>query len=315
MARKRRGRPIDGILILDKPTGLTSNASLQTAKRLYFAAKAGHTGNLDPLATGVLPICFGEATKFSQYLLDSDKVYESTFVLGVTTTSGDSDGDVIESQPVSITEQEVHQALMTFSGEIDQVPSMFSALKHEGQPLYKLARAGKEVERKSRRVTIYEIRLEAFRSAEQTDSGQPEVDVFVDCSKGTYIRSIAEDLGAALGCGAHLSRLRRTKAGPFAINDSISLPALEALKQSESYEQMDSLLKPVDSALTDMPAVMLGESAEYYIRQGQAVLIPKSPTEGMVRLLAEDRRFLGIGSVLDDGRVTPKRLIASGQLN
>jgi len=297
---------------LDKPTGLTSNASLQTAKRLFFAAKAGHTGNLDPLATGVLPLCFGEATKFSQYLLDSDKAYKSTFILGVTTTSGDADGDRLEHKPVDqIAEQHVAKALETFRGEIEQIPSMFSALKHEGQPLYKLARAGKEVERKARQVTIYDIRLEAFRSCDQTNSSQLEVDVFVDCSKGTYIRSIAEDLGALLGCGAHVSALRRTKAGPFTIEDAIKLPALEALKQSESYEQMDALLKPVDCALTDMPVVNVGESAEYYIRQGQAVLIPKSPTTGMVRLLAEDQRFLGIGSVLDDGRITPKRLISS----
>ncbi len=307
MARGRRGRPVDGILVLHKPAGMTSNAALQAAKRLYFAAKAGHTGALDPLATGVLPLCFGEATKFSQFLLDSDKAYRSTFVLGVSTTTGDADGEVLASTACpELTEAQVTAALAQFQGEIEQLPSMYSALKHQGQPLYKLAREGKEVERKRRRVTVYELRIEDFRGGEQ-----PEVDVYIHCSKGTYVRSIAEDLGQALGCGAHVSRLHRTMAGPFTEQQAVTLESLEAMKEAEAYGKMDDLLLPMDTALADFPAVELVESSAYYILQGQPVLVPRAPTEGTVRLMVEDGRFIGIGEVLEDGRVAPKRLVVS----
>ncbi|MBP6699907.1 MAG: tRNA pseudouridine(55) synthase TruB, partial [Halioglobus sp.] len=191
MARQRRGRPLDGILVLDKPAGVSSNRALQMVKRLYGAAKAGHTGSLDPLATGVLPLCFGEATKFSQFLLDADKAYESTFVLGVATATGDAEGEVLETlDAAAVTAADVAAALASFRGEIEQVPSMYSALKHHGQPLYKLARRGEEVERKARRVVIRQLELRAFRGG-----ALPEVDVYLECSKGTYVRSIAEDLG------------------------------------------------------------------------------------------------------------------------
>lgn len=307
MARRRKGRPVDGMLVLDKPQGMSSNQALQTVKRLYNAAKAGHTGSLDPLATGVLPLCFGEATKFSRFLLDADKAYTSTFVLGVTTASGDADGEVLETADAgAVTEQQVQDALAQFRGEIEQVPSMFSALKHQGQPLYKLARAGEEVERKPRQVTVYELELLAFRGGEQA-----EVDVRLSCSKGTYVRSIAEDLGKALGCGGHVSVLRRTAAGPFDESRAVSLQTLEALRDQEAFAEMDALLLPLDAALGELPMVQVSEAGGFYIRQGQPVLVPNSPVSGMVRMGLESGEFLGIGEILDDGRVAPRRLIAS----
>ena len=309
MARRRRGRPIDGILVLDKPTGITSNGALQTVKRLYFAAKAGHTGSLDPLATGVLPICFGEATKFSQYLLDSDKIYRSTFRLGETRNTGDADGEVLESRDTSeLTQAQVEEALGQFRGEISQIPSMFSAIKKDGQPLYKLAREGKEIEREARQVTIFGLELEAFRPGPQA-----EVDIWVHCSKGTYVRSIAEDLGAALGCGAHVAALRRVQAGPFSEDQQVTMATLEALRQQEAFAELDQFLQPVDSGLGHLTSVTLGESAGYYLMQGQPVLVPKSPTEGMVTLYLESGEFVGVGEILDDGRVAPRRLVTTAQ--
>lgn len=310
MARQRRGRPIDGILILDKPTGMTSNAALQTVKRLYSAAKAGHTGSLDPLATGVLPLCFGEATKFSQYLLDADKTYRSTFIFGVTTTSGDSDGEVLERTDSSqLTQAIVETALAQFRGDIEQVPSMFSAIKKDGQPLYKLARQGIEVERAARAVTIRELRIEAFRPGSTNDSGNTEVDVWIHCSKGTYVRSIAEDLGKALGCGAHVSMLRRVQAGPFGEADCVSLITLEGLKARDAFIEMDKLLRPADTAVHALPKVVLAEAAGFYLRQGQPVLVPKAPTDGLVQLQLATGEFIGVGEILDDGRVAPRRLV------
>lgn len=311
MAKNRRGRAVNGILILDKPAGQSSNRSLQIAKRLFDANKAGHTGSLDPLATGVLPVCFGEATKFSQFLLDSDKAYRSTFLLGVITASGDADGDIVESRDASaVAEADVAVGLEQFSGAIDQIPSMFSALKHNGQPLYKLARQGLEVERKSRRVTIFDIRLEAFRGGEQT-GGNPEVDVYIHCSKGTYVRSIAEDLGLALGCGAHVKMLHRVQAGPFSEQQAVSLDALDALKQEDGFASLDKLLLPADCAVKHLAKVELAESEQFYMLRGQPVQIPGAPGDGVVRMYAESGPFLGIGEILDDGRVGPKRLIAT----
>lgn len=305
MGRRRRGRPVDGVLVLDKPQGLSSNQALQKAKHLYFAAKAGHTGSLDPLATGVLPLCFGEATKFSQYLLDADKAYQSTFVLGVATASGDADSEVLEECRVEgMTETGVAQALKAFEGEIEQVPSMYSAIKQNGQPLYKLARQGIEVEREPRRVTIKELRIDAFRGGER-----PEVDIYLECSKGTYVRSLAEDLGKALGCGAHVSALRRTKAGPFGLEHSHSLGTLEALKAREQLDEMDRLLSPPDAALGELPLVQLSESGGFYMRQGQPVMVPNAPRDGIVRVALETGEFLGVGEILDDGRVAPRRLV------
>ena len=309
MARQRRGRPVDGILILDKPVGLSSNRALQNVKHLYAAAKAGHTGSLDPLATGVLPLCFGEATKFSQYLLDADKAYESTFVLGTITNSGDAEGKVLEERDTSgITQADVVAALKAFEGEIQQVPSMFSAIKQNGQPLYKLARQGLEVERKSRSVVIKALQMRAFRPGVK-----PEVDIFLECTKGTYVRSLAEDLGNSLGCGAFVSALRRTRAGSFEIGDSITLSALESLKTNGEIEQMDQLLLPADAALGALPLVRLSESGGFYMRQGQPVMVPNAPCDGIVRVALETGEFLGVAEILDDGRVAPRRLIVTGR--
>jgi tRNA pseudouridine55 synthase len=307
VARRKRGRPINGILLLDKPLGESSNRSLQRAKRLFDAAKAGHTGSLDPLATGVLPLCFGEATKFSQYLLDADKAYKSTFILGVSTQTGDAEGEVIQSCDASaISQSDVETALQSFRGEIDQIPSMYSAIKHQGQPLYKLARKGLEVERKSRRVVIKRLDLCEFRAGEKL-----EVDVYIECTKGTYVRSLAEDLGAQLGCGGHVSALRRTKAGPFGIESCTTLTELEDLQASDDLPAMDALLLPADAAIDTMPLVELTESAGFYLRQGQPVLVSNAPHSGMVRVALEDGEFLGVGEILDDGRIAPRRLIVT----
>lgn len=307
MARRRRGRPLDGILVLDKPPGLTSNKALQRVKHLFNAAKAGHTGSLDPLATGVLPLCFGEATKLSQFLLDADKVYDSTFVLGVATTTGDAEGEErMRSDASGITRAKIESAIAPFRGSIDQVPSMYSAIKHEGRPLYELARKGIDVPRKARRITVYRYDVLEVRCGVTA-----EVDVRVHCSKGTYIRSLAEDLGDSLGCGAHVSRLRRIQSGPFSLDDAVGLPVLESLHERGDSEAMDSMLLPSQRALTAMPQVTLSESAGFYLRQGQAVLVPNAPCDGMVRCSLEDGEFLGIGEILDDGRVAPRRLMVT----
>ena len=309
MSRRRRGRALDGILVLDKPSGMSSNQALQAVKRLYFAAKAGHTGSLDPLATGVLPLCFGEATKFSQFLLEADKAYESTFVLGVATDTGDADGAVLERRDVSgIAADDVERALETFRGEIEQVPSMYSAIKHQGQPLYKLARQGQEVERSARPVVIKQLELRGFRGGENA-----QADIYLECSKGTYVRSLAEDLGRVLGCGAHVAKLRRTRAGPFGLEDSVSLSTLEALKANGQLAELDALLQPADAALNGLPLVQLSESSGFYMRQGQPVLVPNAPCDGMVRIALETGEFLGVGEILDDGRVAPRRLIVTGR--
>ena len=309
MARRRRGRPVNGILVLDKPIGESSNRSLQIAKRLYDAAKAGHTGSLDPLATGVLPLCFGEATKFSQYLLDADKGYESTFTLGRTTATADAEGEtLVVSDASAVTEAQVEAAIGCLRGAIEQLPPMYSALKQNGQPLYKLARQGIEVERKLRPVVIKVFDLRAFRGG-----AEAEVDVVIECSKGTYVRTLAEDLGRALGCGAHVSALRRTRSGPFTLADSVTMATLAALKDNEQLAQMDQLLLPADAALGGLPLVTLSESGGFYLRQGQPVLVPNAPCSGMVRVALPDGEFLGVGEILDDGRVAPRRLIVTNR--
>lgn len=309
MARRRRGRALNGILVLDKPAGFSSNQALQVAKKLFGAAKAGHTGSLDPLAIGVLPLCFGEATKFSQYLLDADKSYDSTFVLGLATTTGDAEGEeVSRSDASALSAADVSEALNDFEGEIEQIPSMYSALKHQGQPLYKLARRGKEVERKARRVLIKRIALTDFRAG-----ALAEIDLLIECSKGTYVRTLAEDLGRRLGCGGHVSRLRRTRAGAFSLEDCVNLDTLEALKQGGQTAEMDALLRSADTAVARLPLVSLSQSGGYYIRQGQPVLVPNAPCDGMVRVALETGEFLGVGEILDDGRVAPRRLIVTGR--
>jgi tRNA pseudouridine55 synthase len=306
VARRRpKGRDVSGILLLDKPVGMSSNAALQTVKRLFKANKAGHTGNLDPLATGLLPICLGEATKISSFLLDSDKRYIGTCKLGVRTSTADSEGEVLETRPVEkFTEQQVRQVLQRFIGQIDQIPPMHSAVKINGTPLYKLAREGKEVERKSRRISIYQIEL--------LDFAGDELEIELHCSKGTYVRTLAEEIGAALGCGAHLSALRRTASGPFALQQAVTMAELEHLAE-DGYEALDSLLVPAEEALSDWPMVSLTSNSAYYVQQGQAVQVPRAPSSGWVRLRRDDGEFLGIGQILEDGRVAPKRLFKSDQ--
>jgi len=303
MGRRRvRGRPVDGILLLDKPRGITSNDALQQVKRLYFAQKAGHTGSLDPLADGLLPVCLGNATKLSAFLLDADKRYWVRVRLGEKTTTQDAEGEVVETRPAGhITEADVRAVLPRFLGEIEQLPPMYSAVKHEGQRLYKLAREGKEVERTPRRITIHHLALTAFES--------PEFEMEVHCSKGTYVRTLAEDMGEALGCGAHVVGLRRTGVGPYSADDMITLDRLKAM-HAEDRKSLDRLLLPIDSALGNWPAVNLNEDAAYYLKMGQPVLVPKSPTAGWVRLYDADQRFIGVGEVEEDGRIAPRRLMA-----
>jgi tRNA pseudouridine55 synthase len=307
MARRRKGRPVDGIVLVDKPAGLTSNAVLQRVKHAFFAQKAGHTGALDPLATGVLPLCLGEATKFSQYLLDADKTYLSTFVLGESRNTSDADGEITATVDAShITQQQVEAALEAFTGEIQQTPSMFSALKHQGQPLYKLARRGEEVERKARTVTIFELSLEGF-----VPGSLAEVMIRVHCSKGTYVRSIAEDLGAVLNVGAHVSELRRINSGPFGIDECISLDRVLELGEAQDFDQLDSLLRAVVYAIQTMPMVSLDNDSSFYLCQGQPVVAANLPSEGLVRVAKESGEFLGVAEVLEDGRITPRRLVVS----
>ena len=306
MARRKKGRQVDGLLVLDKPTGMSSNAALQQAKRLFGAAKAGHTGSLDPLATGVLPLCFGEATKFSQFLLDADKGYESTFVLGVGTDTADADGAVIaQASAVHLTEDVVTQAMVTLTGVIEQVPPMYSALKVDGQPLYKRARAGEQIERAARPVEIYGFELLSFEPGDQVRLG-----VKVRCSKGTYIRTLAEDLGAALGVPAHVSTLRRCQSGPFALDDCVTPEQLTAVKASGTDTDLDALLQPIESGIQHLPRLSLSEAATFYIRQGQPVLVPNGPQSGMVRIADAGGLFLGVGDMRDDGKLAPKRLLA-----
>jgi tRNA pseudouridine55 synthase len=303
VARRRRGRDVSGILVLDKPQGMSSNDAVQKAKRLFNARKVGHTGALDPLATGVLPLCFGEATKFSQYLLTSDKRYWVRIRLGVATDSGDADGEVTAIRAVEgVDEAAVEAALRFFRGEIDQVPSMFSAIKHQGQPLYKLARKGIEIERQARRVTIYANELLSLDG--------DTVELAIHCSKGTYVRTIAEELGELLGCGAHVIELRRTSAGPYSEEDLVTFDELEAAREKGS---LDPFLLPVASAVREWPEVKLSDNTAYYLRQGQPVIVPHAPTSGWVRLSEVEQdattRFIGVGEILEDGRVAPRRLV------
>lgn len=300
---KRIRRQVDGILVLDKPRGFTSNAALQKVRWLLNAEKAGHTGSLDPLATGVLPLCFGEATKFSQYLLDADKGYETLMQLGVTTTTGDAEGEVLERHPVEVSVERLQDALVPFRGEIEQVPPMYSALKRDGQPLYKLARAGEVVERAARSVTIARLELLSL------DGDRARLGVA--CSKGTYVRTLVEDIGRRLGCGAHVAELRRTQAGPFGLSQAVSLEALEAAHAEGGSEALDRFLLPVDSGLEHWPRVRLSEHSAYYWLHGQPVWSPEAPKFGMLRVEDHNGRFIGIGEVGDDGRLAPRRLIRS----
>ncbi|EGQ7756850.1 tRNA pseudouridine(55) synthase TruB [Vibrio vulnificus] len=308
MARRRKGRPIDGVILLDKPTGMSSNDALQKVKRLYFAEKAGHTGALDPLATGMLPICLGEATKFSQFLLDSDKRYRVIAKLGERTDTSDSDGDVVETRPVNVTLETLEACIEKFRGESDQVPSMFSALKYQGKPLYEYARKGIEVPRESRKITVYEIILHRFEG--------DEVEMEVHCSKGTYIRTIVDDLGEMLGCGAHVTMLRRTGVAKYPYENMVTLEQLNELVDNANRdgvaprEVLDPLLMPMDTAVEDLPEVNLIADLADMVMHGQAVKVQGAPTEGQLRLtMGEERRFIGVGEMNRDGKIAPKRLV------
>ncbi|WP_415895574.1 tRNA pseudouridine(55) synthase TruB [Neptuniibacter sp. PT34_22] len=316
--RKSRGRAVDGVFLLNKPSGISSNSALQQVRRIFDAAKAGHTGALDPLATGMLPICLGEATKFSQHLLDSDKRYITTAKLGIRTDSSDADGAVVEVKPVptDLTEDKIDGILQSeFSGEIEQVPSMFSALKHQGQPLYKLARKGIQVEVKPRKVTIHEIKLSALRDG--------EIDLEVFCSKGTYIRSIVEDLGHIIGCGAHVKMLHRLDVGAFTADRMMSLDELRELVPENSAEEeqkgiqieLDKLLLPAWAAVDDLPAVRLDDQQTSLIMHGQSVPNADYAEGRLIRLFgtsldSDAERFLGVAEVVEQ-QLKPKRLICT----
>ena len=292
---------MDGILALDKPVGMGSNESLQVVKRLFRARKAGHTGSLDRLASGLLPICMGEATKISGFLLNADKRYEACIRLGMRTRTGDAEGEVVETRAVpKYPSAKLEAVLSEFVGEIEQIPPMHSAIKHQGQRLYKLAHRGIEVEREPRPIRIYYATL--------LDVRHERIVIDVKCSKGTYIRTLAEDIGERLGCGAHVEALRRLEAGPFEVASSVSLDAVRELSE-EGLHALDALLVPAEAGLADRPEVHIPKQVAYYLEQGQPVMVPHAPTEGFVRIYARSGHFLGVGEVQDDGRVAPRRLL------
>jgi tRNA pseudouridine55 synthase len=294
---KRIKRNVNGVLLLDKPLGFSSNQALQKVKWLFYAAKAGHTGTLDPLATGLLPVCLGEATKFAQYVTDADKTYIATIKLGATTTTGDAEGEVLTTSTVNISEAQFIETCQQFNGEISQTPPMYSALKHEGKPLYEYAREGVDIGRQPRLIIIKNIVVNAFLN----DTAQ----ITVSCSKGTYIRTLAEDIGAALGCGAHLIGLCRTETAGFLLPQAVTIEQLEAM----SIEAREAQLLPVDSAISYLPKVTLNTDAAYFLMQGQAVWLAGKTPNGDLRIYDENNTFLGLGFMQEDGKIAPKRLI------
>ena len=305
---RRRGRDIHGVLLLDKPQGLSSNDALQKVKRLYNANRAGHTGALDPLATGMLPICLGEATKFSQYLLDSDKRYRVIAKLGQRTDTSDADGQIVQERPVNFTQAQLDAALDTFRGDIQQVPSMYSALKYQGKKLYEYARQGIEVPREARSITVYELQFIRWEG--------DELELEIHCSKGTYIRTITDDLGELLGCGAHVSYLRRLQVATYPIARMVTLEQLNALlaqaqeQEIAPGELLDPLLMPMDSPVENYPEVNLLPVVAGYVKQGQPVQVAGAPASGLVRITeGEERKFIGVGDIAEDGRVAPRRLV------
>lgn len=291
-------RRVDGVLLLDKPPGISSNGALQAVRRLYNAAKAGHTGTLDPMATGLLPLCLGEATKFAGELLDADKGYRALVQLGVTTDTADAEGRILESRPVQVDEAQVRQVVASFLGPIEQVPPMYSALKRDGKPLYELARQGIEVERAPRRVVIHSLEL-----SDWTGSG---FTLDVACSKGTYIRSLAADIGERLGCGAHLAALRRTAIGRLSLDQAIGLNVLESL----SPEELEARLNPADALLVGVPRADLTEGDTGRVLHGQAIRWA-GDAGTRLRLYGADGRFLGTGEVGLGGLLQPRRLVAT----
>jgi tRNA pseudouridine55 synthase len=294
--QKIQRRPVHGIILLNKPLGLSSNAALQKVRWIFRAEKGGHTGALDPLATGLLPLCLGEATKFSHYLLDADKTYQTTIQLGAVTTTADAEGEVVEQFPIPVlTVELIEGVLAKFKGPIMQVPPMYSALKKDGRPLYELAREGIEIDRPARPVTIHAIQLDGFT----TDT----ISLTVSCSKGTYIRTLAEDIGKALGSGAYVKSLHRTQTGHFQINEGMTIEYLESLTEAER----DALLLPVYESIRDFPRVQLDHGEDFYFCRGQSVMIGNEP-KGESLIFAKER-FLGLGIVDDERQVHPKRLV------
>ncbi|MBI3431810.1 MAG: tRNA pseudouridine(55) synthase TruB [Hydrogenophilales bacterium] len=292
-------QPIDGVLLLNKPVGITSNAALQKAKWLLNAKKAGHTGTLDPFADGLLPLCFGEATKFSAYLLDADKRYRAVLQLGVTTTTGDPEGEVLDTREVAASCADIAAVLPRFMGEIEQIPPMHSALKHQGRPLYEYARAGIEIERPARKVTIRDLAC--------IECEPPRLVLDVQCSAGTYIRTLAQDIGAALGCGAHLTALTRTAAGGFLLEQAHTLAELETLGAS----QRQNLLLPADCLVAHLPAIQLDATDAEALRQGRSVAHPAAHP-GLTRVYTASHSFIGLADI-DAGKLIPRRLIATLQ--
>ncbi|TMO74208.1 tRNA pseudouridine(55) synthase TruB [Pseudoalteromonas aurantia] len=311
MARRSKGRPVDGIVLLHKPEGISSNKALQQAKGIYFAQKAGHTGALDPLATGMLPICFGEATKFTQFLLDTDKTYVVRAKLGERTTTSDSDGEVVETRPVDITLDGLQKEITGFLGETDQYPSMYSALKYQGQPLYKYAREGIEVPRKCRKINVYSLTLDEY------DAENEEIQMTAHVSKGTYIRTIVDDLGEKLGCGAHVIMLHRSKVGHYPSEQMVTIEQLEEKLQQAKAEgvepstYLDELLLPMDTALVDLPVVEITAEQGVAFSHGQVVVCGTVP-EGIIKVVA-DGQFIGIGERNPDGHLKAKRALATNQ--
>ena len=299
--RKPSGDPVDGILLLDKPEGITSNDALQQARKLLGAQKAGHTGSLDPIATGLLPLCFGATTRWSGYFLGSDKRYRATIRLGETTETGDSEGEVVSTSKVSVTEDELQEALQRFRGTYLQVPPMYSAIKVDGQPLYKLARQGKNVEREAREVTVKALDLGAFDGR--------DVEITLQSSSGFYVRALATDLGETLGTGGHVIALRRLGVASLAVEDSLTLKELAELPD---YPDRRARLGRVADALDHLPAIELSTDAAFYLCRGQNVRATNLPKEGNVRLYSSSTGFLGVGVVAEQGTVAPERLASSG---
>ncbi len=301
--RNKKGRNITGIVIIDKPAGRSSNHVLQQVKRIFDAKKAGHTGALDPLATGVLPICLGEATKVSSYLLDADKRYHVRCQLGIITDSGDADGVVLSTSKVpKFTEQDVLDLLADFIGEQDQVPPMFSALKHQGQPLYKLARQGIEVERKSRRITIYNINLLSITADSFT--------LDVQCSKGTYIRTLVEDISHKLGCGGHVTMLRRVAAAGYQLDQAVTIEHIEEIAEQGNVA-LDKELLATEHALPDWPSIVASDEMVIALRHGQTIKVDQVFESEKVRLFDENKQFIGLGEMTKQGIVSPKRVFVA----
>ncbi|WGE47296.1 tRNA pseudouridine(55) synthase TruB [Actinobacillus equuli] len=299
---RKKGRDVHGVFLLDKPQGMSSNDILQKVKRLFQANKAGHTGALDPLATGMLPICLGEATKFSQFLLDSDKRYQVTAKLGERTDTSDAEGQVVETRAVNVGEAEIIAALDQFRGDILQVPTMFSALKHNGKPLYEYARQGITVEREARPITIFELRFIEYSA--------PYLTLEVHCSKGTYIRTLVDDLGEVLGCGAHVTVLRRLAVANYPIEAMISYEDLQNLSENQPLEALDQHLLPLDTAVESLPKINLTAEQTKAVGFGQRVKFENiDQTYGQVRLFSENGQFLGVAEITNDNVIRPSRMV------